>query len=499
MFKYSTYFYWAVWAVITVGVAAYATKTLYVSGDRTVLLPGETTGVHHQFEVSCNTCHTSDNFEDVNSVRKDLNKTCVTCHKEELNDSDDSHPIKKFTNPRMAAFWETVDARFCTSCHLEHVPDETLAGAVTLAGDFCVVCHSEGDQDVRVNRESHADLTYETCASAGCHNFHDNRALYEDFLVKHGNAPWLLENRIHEAAAVARGTPDADQAEIETYIASIVAEPVARDTTIEHDWAASAHAAADVGCAGCHASGAETEDEMTANWVEFPTEAVCADCHRNEAETFAQGRHGMRRHPEIAEPRRPSDVLKVIGIDEPSERMVNLLDRYLSDPDAPPMMSTAEARVSLRPEVHGQDLSCNTCHKPHEQNISYAAVESCLSCHNDDHSTAYKDSSHFDLWTAELAGELPPGSGVTCATCHMPQELKGDDVRTNHNQNATLRPNEKMIRATCMSCHGLGFAIDALADPALVENNFSGQPNRHIESIDWALNRVETPDTDANQ
>ena len=70
---------------------------------------------------------------------------------------------------------------------------------------------------------------------------------------------------------------------------------------------------------------------------------------------------------------------------------------------------------------------------------------------------------------------------------------------TNHNQNDTLRPNEKMIRATCMSCHGLGFAIDALADPELVTNNFSGQPNRHIESIDWALNRVETPDTDANQ
>jgi mono/diheme cytochrome c family protein len=56
-----------------------------------------------------------------------------------------------------------------------------------------------------------------------------------------------------------------------------------------------------------------------------------------------------------------------------------------------------------------------------------------------------------------------------------------------------------MIRAACMSCHGLGFAIDALADPALVTNNFSGQPNRHIESIDWALNRVESPDTDANQ
>ena len=499
MFKVGTYVFWAFWAVMSVAAAAYGAKTIYVSGDRTHLLPGQTSGVHHQFEVACQTCHTSDNFEDVNSVRKDLNKTCVACHKEELDASDDSHPIKKFTNPRMAAFWDEIDGRFCTSCHLEHVPEETLAGGVTQPGDYCVACHSEGEQDVRVNRASHADLTFETCASAGCHNYHDNRALYEDFLVKHGDAPWHLETQIQEAAAVARSSPEAGQAEIDTFLASIQAVPEARDMEIEGHWAASAHAMADVGCGGCHAAGAETEAEISANWIDAPGEGVCADCHGNEAETFALGRHGMRSHPEIAEPRQPSDVLKAIGISEPSDTMVSLLDTYLADPDAPPMMSTSEARVSLLPEAHGQGLTCNTCHKPHEQDVSYAAVDACLSCHNDDHSTAYKNSPHYGLWTAELGGELPPGSGVTCATCHMPQVVKGDEIHTNHNQNDTLRPNEKMIRPTCMSCHGLGFAIDALADPALIENNFSGQPNRHIDSIDWALSRVETPDTDANQ
>ena len=40
--------------------------------------------------------------------------------------------------------------------------------------DFCVACHSEGDQDVRWDRPSHADLAFDTCASAGCHNYHDN-------------------------------------------------------------------------------------------------------------------------------------------------------------------------------------------------------------------------------------------------------------------------------------------------------------------------------------
>ncbi len=498
MKRLNTKLFWAVWALLSIAGALYAAKTLYVTGDRTVLLPGETTGVHHQFEISCHTCHTSDDFEDVNSVRKDINKTCVTCHKDELKASNDSHPIKKFKNPRMADFWEKIDGRFCTSCHAEHSPEATLHAGVTLQGDFCVACHSEGDQDVRQNRESHADLTFDTCASSGCHNYHDNRALYEDFLVKHGNMPWIKEEPVHLPAALSR-TPSEAVADIETYLATVDTALPAYDETIAHDWAASAHAAGDVSCAGCHAPEATNEAEIETQWVEAPSEAVCADCHRNEAKTFALGRHGMRRHPEIADPRDAKRSLKDLGFSDPPEAMVRLIEAYLADPDAPQAMSTSEARVSLKPEAHGQDLTCSTCHDPHAQDLDFAAVDACLSCHNDEHSTSYKDSTHFALWSDEKEGLLPPGSGVTCATCHMPQSEKGGKVLTNHNQNDTLRPNEKMIRATCLSCHSLEFAIDALADPELVKNNFSGQPNRHIESIDWALRRVEPTDTDANQ
>lgn len=56
-----------------------------------------------------------------------------------------------------------------------------------------------------------------------------------------------------------------------------------------------------------------------------------------------------------------------------------------------------------------------------------------------------------------------------------------------HNQNDTLRPNEKMIRPVCVSCHGLAFSIDALADPALIARNFAGRLQRHVESIAMAL------------
>ncbi|UWQ16815.1 cytochrome c3 family protein [Jannaschia sp. M317] len=490
---------WLLWIALTVGLGFAASARLYVGGDRTAFLPGETSGVHHQFEVACETCHTSEPFEDQNSIRKDLNKTCVTCHKDDLKEANDSHPVKKFKNPRMAAYWDRIDARFCTSCHSEHEPEITLAGLLTLPGDLCVACHSEGEQDVRVNRPTHEGLTFDTCASSGCHNFHDNRALYEDFLVKHAGQPWLAPEPVHPPAVLARARlrPDADA--LAGYLAAVVAPEVAQGTQADTHWAASAHAAADVGCGGCHAPEAETPAEIEAAWIDAPEEAVCTDCHRGQAKTFALGRHGMRGHPEIARPRNTERMLKRLGWDDPAEGVVTALEAYLGDTAPPPLMSTSEARVDLHPEALGRHVTCSTCHAPHEQDLQVASVGACLTCHSDDHSQAYQDSPHHDLVLAERAGDLPPGSGVTCATCHMPQAERRGVVSTNHNQNDTLRPNEKMIRPVCMSCHSLEFSIDALADADLVRRNFSGEPDRHVESIDWAVNRVDRPDEGANQ
>ncbi len=490
---------WTLWIVATLAVSAVAFARLYIGGDRTAFMPGETAGVHHQMEMACETCHTSKPFVGQAKLRKDINKTCGTCHKEELKTANDSHPVKKFKNPRMASYWEKIDARFCTSCHSEHEPEVTLAGLLTLPGDLCVACHSEGEQDVRVNRLTHQDLTFDTCQSAGCHNFHDNRALYEDFLVKHAGQPWLSETPVHAAEALARSRTRSDMDDIEDYLASVTAPESALGSEAEAHWAASAHAAAEVGCGGCHAPDAKTEADVTAAWVEAPGEEVCASCHRPEAKTFALGRHGMRRHPDIAKPRKAKAMLKRVGLKDPPEGLISATEAYLGDPEVPERMRTVEARVSLREDAHGKEMTCTTCHGPHAQDLVVAAVESCLTCHDDDHSLAYEGSPHHAVWEQELAGLAPAGSGVSCATCHMPKEVRQDKVLTNHNQNDTLRPNEKMIRPVCLECHSLEFAIDALADPDLVVRNFSGQPNRHIESIDWAVSRVSQPEKGANQ
>lgn len=498
---------WIVWVLGTLIVAALFANKLFFAGNRTAVLPGQTAGAHHQIEVSCDTCHTSGPFASAKKIKKDINKTCVTCHKEELAAADDSHPLKKFTNPRMASYWEKVDGRFCTTCHAEHQPEITAEAMVTLQGDFCVACHSEGDQDIRKDRASHADLTFDTCASSGCHNYHDNRALYEDFLVKHAGAPWVAASPVHPTEALAHSYTPVSADQIETYLASIDApadvvptpEPAVDLNEITHDWAASSHAAADVNCSGCHAPEAETQAEIDEQWTDIVTEATCASCHKDQMRSFSTGKHGMRRHPKVAKPRSAKDALKFLGVKKPSKELQAEVAKYLNDPTNPGVMTPDEALIHLNPEAAHDSLTCATCHTPHRQDTQRAAVEACTTCHVDDHTAAYFDSPHYDLWQAELAGDLPAGSGVTCATCHMPKSESRDKVVTDHNQTATLRPNEKMIRPVCQACHSLGFAIDALADDALIQNNFSGQPSAHIPSIDWALDRVEPPTQGANQ
>jgi hypothetical protein len=47
-----------------------------------------------------------------------------------------------------------------------------------------------------------------------------------------------------------------------------------------------------------------------------------------------------------------------------------------------------------------------------------------------------------------------------------------------------------MLRPVCLECHGLGFAMDALADPARIADNFAGPPSAHVASLDMVRARI---------
>ena len=148
-------------------------------------------------------------------------------------------------------------------------------------------------------------------------------------------------------------------------------------------------------------------------------------------------------------------------------------------------MTPELARREMKASAAHEALSCNSCHEPHNYDRQFAAQSACIQCHDDPHTLNYANSPHARLWEAELAGGVP-NSGVSCATCHMPRTRSGDYFAADHNQNANLTPNEKMLRSVCISCHGLQFSMDALADRDLIHANFTGRPKEKHPGIDWA-------------
>jgi hypothetical protein len=403
--------------------------------DRTALLPGTTSRGHYPIEAACQVCHTP--FEGV------TNDACNRCHQAALAAAEDSHPERIFTDPRNADRVAGLDARACVTCHREHVPARTRPGGVTLPADFCAACH----EDIGRERPSHRDFSFDGCAAGGCHHFHDNRGTYEGFLARHLHEPEVRSPaRVALRVSVA-GPPRERDADAPAEV---------RDQAVVREWEASAHARAGVGCAGCH----EAKDARTGmiEWVDRPGRAACAVCHAGEEGGFLRGKHGMRLAVDL----------------EP--------------------MTPGQARLPMKAAARDQPLGCDSCHPSHSADTRRAAVEACLSCHDDRHSRAYPASRHAQLWRREVRGSGLPGTGVSCATCHLPRQARRaegrDVVRVEHDQNDNLRPNDRMIRGVCLGCHGLGFTIDALADVDLVARNFNGRPSVHVESLEMAERRL---------
>ena len=459
---------WLLWVMVTLVAAAVLLTGMFYGGpSRATLLIGETTSGHHQIELACGACHTTP-FAGPEAIEK----TCQGCHADELKAAKDSHPLKKFRDPRNVDRLDKLAANKCITCHTEHRADITNPMGVTLPTDYCALCH----QDVGKNRPSHEGLAFNTCATAGCHNYHDNRALYEDFLEKHAGEPDVKAKPV-----VALNT---EKIEIEA-----AGEPLttaaAADAPAAHrggadvmsEWLATSHAAAGVNCSGCHAPDQKSAEAIAENWIAKPNHKTCATCHTMETATWLQGKHGMRL------------------ADNMLSETAGLYGMFQNRPLTP--MRTEFARAPMQSKLPHSELTCTSCHGAHDFNTVKAQTDSCKSCHDDEHTRAYEGSPHHKLWLAESSGAAAKGSGVSCATCHMPRAWMEDEsgyeefLAANHNQNANLRPNEKMIRSVCMNCHGLGFSIDALADKELIKRNFDGRPSAHIESIDWVMKRVK--------
>lgn len=454
--------------VVSAVIAGYYSYKVFIDSDKQSLLIGEASYGHYQIQLACSACH-SEAFGGPELIQA----ACMDCHKDELNEAHDSHPKKKFNDPRNADLLNILDARYCVSCHTEHQKEQTRAMGLTKPLDYCFNCH----EDIGDDRPSHQGLAFNSCASAGCHNYHDNRALYEDFLLENSSVPWLktiahinLGNSANSSAISAAASAAKN---IDPAVNQRVTDKITDYPDIHAEWLQSAHAEIqdirpheddgknpskiNVKCGGCHSGDND-------QWLEKPGVEQCKNCHRQEAAGFLQGKHGMRLAHGL------------------------------------PSITPGDSALTMKAAEKNTPHSCVACHGAHEFNTLRAAKDNCLSCHDDEHSLAFEQSPHGQLFVQAGKGEIAVEQSVSCASCHMPrvaQRINATDagaspMTVEHNQNLNLRPNEKMIRPVCMQCHSLEFSIDALADDALIKNNFSGRPSVHIPSIDWVLKREKS-------
>jgi len=466
MRKRSSLRWWGLWAAVTLLL----TGIVYAAIDsidnpkpgpadlvlRSWLLPGQTSHGHYQIELACNECHAS-----AFPSREDVQETCESCHAKDLKAVDDSHPRAKFTDPRNAERAALLDATHCVTCHVEHKPDITHGAGVTLPRDYCVICH----KDVAKERPSHEGMAFTTCTNAGCHNFHDNTALYEDFLVKHAGVGAMQDDPRVPERNLAQMIEELTDYPYEAYPPNVAVEApdngamLPASDEIHADFLSTAHAKAGVNCSGCHVPVKQQGGDLAkADWVEKPTEQACVQCHGPEVEGFLAGLHGMRLKSGL------------------------------------PAMTPADARRPMKADRAHEAIGCTSCHGAHRFDTARAAVEACTTCHDDTHTKAYADSPHARTVAAVKRGEAAPETAVTCATCHMPRVAYDtpDFVRRTlvvHAQGANLNPPIKMARQVCMNCHGLGFSIDALAEPDLARENFPRAPKMHVKSIEMAVAR----------
>lgn len=438
--------------------ASWMGAKIRVDEDKSLFLPGETTYGHHQIELACDSCHTEE------FASKDaMQEACESCHLDQLKAAKDDHPKTKFTDPRNADRVALLDARYCITCHVEHRPDITSPMGLTLPTDYCFICH----EDIAEDRPSHEGMAFDTCATAGCHNFHDNRALYEDFLIRHlDKADFLEQRREKKQPNLLEVAPVMGEYPLKAYpLAPLTASQADApeqhlDSAAVSQWLASKHAEQGANCSSCHIVGEE------AVWVEKPDHTACKTCHSAEVDSFLLGKHGMR------------------------------LDKERLGVELSPMTPSLARLEMTEKALHADpELGCSTCHAAHDYNVETAATDGCLTCHADEHSLAFKSSPHYVA--KEDITEETSWLGISCADCHMPMIDKdyydGEITWTlaNHNQSENFLPNEKMIRPVCMNCHSLGFSINAMADRDLIKSNFNGKPSVEIQGMHLVRARIE--------
>ena len=178
------------------------------------------------------------------------------------------------------------------------------------------------------------------------------------------------------------------------------------------DWKASKHSENEVGCSACH--GSEHKNKKTVNLAKMPTEETCSECHQEQFDQFAKGKHNF------------------------GWTSLNALPVTHMEPDE--LMEGGKGcggchNMGIKTEAQKKELkdkgytyrtnSCDECHTRHTFSKKEAQdPKACQQCHMGfDHPQweMYESSKHGERYYMKEAGRLPKDAAApTCQFCHLP-------------------------------------------------------------------------------
>ena len=177
------------------------------------------------------------------------------------------------------------------------------------------------------------------------------------------------------------------------------------------DWQVSTHADNDVTCSTCHGEDhSSAEDYLKAT---LPDEALCAECHEDQFNQFAKGKHNFGWTSLNAIPATHMAPDELIEGGRGCGGCHNM------------GIKTEAQKQELRDKGYRyQNNSCDECHTRHAFSAKEARnPHACQQCHMGyDHPQweMWSSSKHGERYFAKKAGDLPEGAaGPTCQTCHF--------------------------------------------------------------------------------
>jgi len=179
------------------------------------------------------------------------------------------------------------------------------------------------------------------------------------------------------------------------------------------DWEASKHSSNDVTCSFCHGSSHNKKENVAL--AKMPIESTCAECHEDQFDQFAKGKHNMGWTS--------MNALPVTHM-EPDE----LMEGGKGCGGCHNMgIKTDAQKKELRDKGYTyRTNSCDECHTRHTFSKKEAQdPKACQTCHMGfDHPQyeMYESSKHGVRYHLKETGRLPEDAAApTCQTCHLPK------------------------------------------------------------------------------